>query len=64
MRSDFFLRKVESARNSIQAGDNSIDLTHVKKGGLSLRLQDVDEDELLKAYQWPINKQCSDTIPT
>ena len=42
------LKKVESARNSIQAREKPIFLAHAQEGGLS-RLQDVDEDELLKA---------------
>ena len=43
----FLLKKVESARNSIQARENPIYLLHAQEGGLS-RLQEVDEDELLK----------------
>ena len=39
-------------------------LAHAQEGGLS-RLQDVDEDELLKAFQRLPNKPCaSDPIPT
>ena len=57
-------QKVESARNSIRARENPIYLAHAQEGGLS-RLQDVDEDELLKAIQRLPNKQCaSDPIPT
>ena len=58
------MKKVESAKNSIRARENSIYLDHAKEGGLS-RLQDVDDDELLKAIQKLPNKQCaSDPIPT
>ena len=58
------MKKVESARNSIQARENPIYLAYAQEGGLS-RLQDVDEDELLKAIQRLPNKQCaSDPIPT
>ena len=46
----FLLKKVESARNSIRAREEPIYLAHAQEGGLS-RLQDVDEDELLKAIQ-------------
>ena len=60
----FLLKKVESARNSIRARKKPIYLAHAQEGGLS-RLQDVDEDELLKAIQRLPNKQCaSDLIPT
>ena len=60
----FPLKKVESARNSIRARENPIYLAYAQEGGLS-RLQDVDEDELLKAIQRLPNKQCaSDPIPT
>ena len=60
----FLLKKVESARNSIRARENPIYLVYAQEGGLS-RLQDVDEDELLKAIQRLPNKQCaSDPIPT
>ena len=59
----FLFKKVESARNSIQARENPFYLAYAQKGGLS-RLQDVDEDELLKAIQRLPNKQCaSDPIP-
>ena len=54
----FLLKKVESARNSIQAREKSIYLAYAQEGGLS-RLQDVDEDELLKAIQRLPNKQCA-----
>ena len=58
------MKKVESARKSIRARENTIYLAHAQEGGLS-RLQDVDEDELLKAIQRLPNKQCaSDPIPT
>ena len=58
------MKKVESARNSIQARENPIYLAHAQEGGLS-RLQDVDVDELLKAIQKLPNKQCaSEPIPT
>ena len=46
----FLLKKVESVRNSIQVREKLIYLAHAQEGGLS-RLQDVDEDELLKAIQ-------------
>ena len=60
----FFLINVESARSSIRARENPIYLAHAQEGGLC-RLQDVDEDELLKAIQKLPNKQCaSDLIPT
>ena len=60
----FLLRKVKSARNSIRAREEPIYLAHAQEGGLST-LQDVDEDELLKAIQSLPNKQCaSDPIPT
>ena len=60
----FLLRKVESAKNSIRAREKPIYLAHAKEDGLS-RLQDVDEDELLKAIQRLFNKQCaSDPITT
>ena len=60
----FLLKKVESARNSIRAKEKPIYLAYAQEGGLS-RLQDVDEDELLKAIQRLPNKQCaSDPIPT
>ena len=60
----FLLKKVESARNSIRARENPIYLAYAQEGGLS-RLQNVDEDELLKAIQRLPNKQCaSDPIPT
>ena len=56
--------KVESTRNSIQAREECIYLAHAQEGSLS-RLQDVDEDKLLKAIQRLSNKQCgSDPIPT
>ena len=59
----FLLKKVESVRNSIRARKEPIYLAHAQEGGLS-RLQDVDEDELLKAIQKLLNKQCaSDPIP-
>ena len=58
------MKKVESARNSIQIREEPIYLAHAQEGGLS-RLQEVDEDELLKAIQRLPNKQCaSDPIPT
>ena len=60
----FLLKKVESARNSIRAREKPIYLAHAQEGGLS-RLQEVDEDELLKAIQRLPNKQCaSDPIRT
>ena len=60
----FLLKKVESVRNSIRTREEPIYLAHAQKGGLS-RLQDVDEDEPLKAIQRLPNKQCaSDPIPT
>ena len=60
----FLLRKVESARNSIRAREQPIYLAHAQEGGLS-RLQDVDENELLKAIQRLPNKQfASDPMPT
>ena len=60
----FLLKKVESAINSIRAREGPIYLAHAQEGGLS-RLQDVDEDELLKAIQKLPNKQfASDPIPT
>ena len=60
----FLLKKVESARNSIQARENPFYSAYAQEGGFS-RLQDVDEDELLKAIQSLPNKQCaSDPIPT
>ena len=60
----FPLKKVESARNSIRARENPIYLAYAQESGLS-RLQDVDEDELLKAIHRLPNKQCaSDPIPT
>ena len=60
----FLLKKVELANNSIRARKKPIYLAHAQEGGLS-RLQDVDEDELLKAIQRLPNKQCaSDLIPT
>ena len=60
----FLLKNVESAKNSIRARKKPIYLAHAQEGGLS-RLQDVDEDELLKAVQKLPNKQCaSDLIPT
>ena len=63
LNSNFFF-KFESARNSIRSRENPIYLAHAQEGGLS-RLQDVDEDELLKAIQRLPNKQCaSDPIPT
>ena len=60
----FFHKKFGLARNSIQAREGPIYLAHAQEGGLS-RLQDVDEDELLKAIQRLSNKQCaSNPIPT
>ena len=60
----FLLKKVESARNSIQARENPSYSAYAQEGGFS-RLQDVDEDELLKAIQRLPNKQCaSDPLPT
>ena len=60
----FMLKKVESAKNSIQAREEPIYLAYAQEGGFS-RLQDVDEDELLKAIQKLPNKQCaSDPMPT
>ena len=60
----FWLKKVESAMNSIRAREKPIYLAHAQKGGLS-RLQNVDEDEFFKAIQRFLNKQCaSDPIPT
>ena len=60
----FLLKEVESARNSIRAREKPIYLAHAQEGGLS-RLQDVDENELLKAIQRLPNKQgASDPIPT
>ena len=60
----FLLKKVESAKNSIRARENPIYLAYVQESGLS-RLQDVDEDELLKAIQRLPNKQCaSNPTPT
>ena len=60
----FLLKKVESAWNSIRARKKPIYLAHAQEGGLS-KLQDVDEDEPLKAIQRLPNKQCaSDPIPT
>ena len=59
----FLLKKVEPVRNSIRARKKHISLAHAQEGGLS-RLQDVDEDELLKAIQRLLNKQCaSDPTP-
>ena len=53
-----------SAKNSIRAREEPLYLAHAQEGGLS-RLQDVDDDELLKAIQKLPNKQCaSDPIPT
>ena len=50
-------------RNTIRARENPIYLAHAQECGLS-RLQDVDEDELLKAIQKLPKKQCaSDLIP-
>ena len=44
--------------------EKPIYLTHAQEGGLN-RLQEVDENELLKAIQRLPNKQCaSDPIPT
>ena len=58
------MKKVESARNSIRAREEPIYLAHAQEGGL-IRLQDVDEDELLKAIQRLPNKQsASYPIPT
>ena len=55
---------LKSARNSIRVKEEPIYLAHAQEGGLS-RLQDVNEDELLKAIQKLSNKQCaSDPIPT
>ena len=60
----FLLKKVESAKNSIRARENPIYLAYAQESGLS-RLQDVDEDELLKAVQRLPNKHCaSDPTPT
>ena len=60
----FLLKKIESARNSIRAREKPIYLEHPQEGNLSM-LQDVNEDELLKAIQRLPNKQCaSDPIPT
>ena len=64
LNSYLLLEKVESARNSIRAREGPIYLAHAQEGGLS-RLQDVDEDELLKAIQRLPNKQsASYPIPT
>ena len=58
------MKKVVSAKNSIRAREEPLYLAHAQEGGLS-RLQDVDDDELLKAIQKLPNKQCaSDPIPT
>ena len=58
------MKKVESARNSTRAREEPIYLAHAQEGGL-IRLQDVDEDELLKAIQRLPNKQsASYPIPT
>ena len=58
------MKKVESARNSLRAREEPIYLAHAQEGCLS-KLQDVDEDELLKVIQRLPNKQCaSDPIPT
>ena len=54
----FLSSKVESTRNSMQAREEPICSAHAQEGGLS-RLQDVDEDELLKAIQRLPNKQCA-----
>ena len=60
----FLSKKIESAIKSMQAKEEPIYLAHAQEGGLS-RLQDVDEDELLKAIQRLPNKQCaSNPIPT
>ena len=60
----FLLKRVESERKSIRARENPIYLAHAREGGLS-RLQDVDEDELLKAIQRLPNKPCaSNPIPS
>ena len=60
----FLLKKLESARNPIRAREKPIYLARAQEGGLR-RLQDVDEDELLKAITRLPNKQCaSDPIPT
>ena len=60
----FPLKNVESARNSIRVREEPIYLAHAQEGCLSM-LQDVDEDELLKAIQKLLNKQCaSDSILT
>ena len=51
----FLLKKVESAKNSIRARENPISLAYAQESGLS-RLQDVDEDELLRLFRgFPIN---------
>ena len=57
------LKKIESARILIRASEKPIYLAHAQEGGFS-RLQNVDEDELLKAIQKLPSKQCaSDPIP-
>ena len=53
----FLLKKVESARNSIRAREQLIYLAYAQEGNLT-RLQEVDEDELLKAIQRLPIKQC------
>ena len=53
-----------SARKSIQAREEPIYLAHAQEGGLS-RLQNVDENALLKAILRLPSKQCaSDPLPT
>ena len=60
----FLLKKVESARNSIQDRENPIYSAYAQEVGFS-RFQDVDKDELLPVVQSLPNKQCaSDPIPT
>ena len=60
----FLLKKIDSARNSIRAREKPIYLAYAQEGGFS-RLQDVDEDVLLKTIQKLPNKQCAyDSIPT
>ena len=54
----FLLKKVESARNSIRAREQLIYLAYAQEGNLT-RLQEVDEDELLKAIQRLPIKQCA-----
>ena len=54
----FLLKKVESAKNSIRAREQLIYLAYAQEGNLT-RLQEVDEDELLKAIQRLPIKQCA-----